>query len=268
MLSDVKAIWTFRHFWLALVRMDLRTRYRRSVIGVGWSVMNPILMSVVIVLGLGKVMSNNASWADFGAFLLPGLCVWEFIRNSTTAGSNALVHNEAYIRQCPLPYGIYPLRTVLGTGVHFLITLGVTILLNCGLYALDGTRDPLLPLRSVWCLPAIVAVLFVFCWGMATLTAFATAYFPDTQHLVEVLASMLFFLTPVMIPPDKLPEVLRAVEPYNPICVYLELIRDPLVRGQVPRAELWGQAGLFAAVAFGLGCVTIGRLQKKVIFQL
>ena len=269
MLKHLTAIWTFRHFWMALVRMDLRTRYRRSVLGIGWSVLNPVLMSAVIVLGIGKIMGAGADLGPFeyGAFLLPGMCTWEFLRNSTTMGCNALVHNEAYIRQCPLPYGIYPLRTVLGTGVHFLITLGVTLVLNAGLLGLAG-KDPLTPLTAAWCLPVVVVVLGLFCWGMATLTAFATAYFPDTQHLVEVSATMLFFLTPIMIPPQSMNQLLQDVAPYNPIGVFLDLVRTPVVHGRVPAAALWTQAAALAGVAFGAGCLTIGAYQKKVIFQL
>lgn len=272
MLTHLRAVWTFRHFWLSLVRMDLRTRYRRSVLGIGWSVLHPVLMSAVIVMGLGGLLRGGGADMPptvFGAFLLPGLCAWDFLRNSTVFGGHALVMNEAYIRQCPLPYGIYSLRTVMGTGVHFVITLLVSVALVSLLFGLgEGSKSWATPFQSAWCLPGSVAILFVFCWGTATMMAFAAAYFPDTQHLAEVTATMLFFLTPVMIPEARLPEFMRDVAPYNPFVVFLELVRTPLFDGVPPPRESWAQAAALAAASFAGGSLTIRALQKKVIFQL
>lgn len=266
--THLNAVWRFRHFWMSLVRMDLRTRYRRSVLGVGWSVLNPILMAVVLVLGFGRILSHNLNMADYGAFLLPGLCTWDFLRTSTVSGCDALVVNEAYIRQCPLPYGIYPLRTVVSTGVHYLITIGVTVVINCFLFGYGTDRAWWLPLEHLWCLPLILVIFFTFAWGGATVCAFATAYFPDVKHLLEVTTTLLFFLTPIMIPVERLGGVIADVTPYNPAFHFLELIRHPLYYGSVPPLELWGLCAGIAAVMFVAGAACIRLLAGKVIFQL
>jgi len=264
MLSHIQSIWTFRHFWMALVKMDLRTKYRRSVLGVGWSVLNPILMSAVLMLGFGRVLGGGDTIREYGAFLLSGLCVWEFMRNSMSIGCNALTQNEAYIRQSPLPYGIYPLRTVAGTGIHFLISLTVTVVIVCVL------KDSASPLLHAWVVLPTVALLFVFCWSLAAIFAFANAYFHDTQHLTDVVMSLLFFLTPVMIKPENQPEAIRAANAYNPFNVFMQLVRQPLISADdpFPSGELWVQAAGLTAILFALACSTVGALQKKVIFQL
>jgi lipopolysaccharide transport system permease protein len=261
MLGHVKSIWTFRHFWLSLVRMDLRTRYRRSVLGLGWSVLNPIMMSAVIVMGFGKILGAEDPLI-YGSFLLPGMCTWDFMRNSMSSGCHALIHNESYIRQCPLPYGIYPLRTVAGTGIHFLITLSVTVLICCGL------QQSTAPLENIWMLPPTILLLFFFCWGLAAIFAFATAYFHDTHHLTDVAMAFMFFLTPIMIRPERQPDFVIAFNQYNPFNVFLKLIRHPLVDHTMPPMELWLQGLGLTAVVFAVACVVIGALQKKVIFQL
>jgi len=268
MLTHLRSIWTFRHFWLALVRSDLRTRYRRSVLGIGWSVLNPILMSFVIVLGFAKVLNaadvddSSGALFKYGAFLLTGMCTWDFMRNSMSQGAHALTHNESYIRQCPLPYGIYPLRTVAGTGIHFLITLTVVVPICCVL------MNTTTPLEMMWVLPPIVVLLFVFCWSMAAIMAFANAYFHDTHHLIEVVMTFLFFLTPVMIPPDRQGKYIQLINEYNPFNVFLQLIRAPLYHGMTPSVELWLQGMALTAVVFGAACLVIGTLQRRVIFQL
>ena len=271
MMSHLRAVWSFRHFWLSLVRMDLRSRYRRSVLGIGWSLLQPIAMSGVlclvfstILLMTGKsVEGYPAPWRAYAAYLLAGVCVWDFLRNALVVGCNALLHNEAYIRQCPLPYGIYPLRTVLSLGVHFLIALAATTVL---VSLLKGSTQPLEALTAV--LPAL-PLLFLFAWGVATVAAFATVYFHDTSHLAEVGASLFFFLTPIMYTKQVLVDKgLGDLLGLNPVVPFLELIRGPLVEGQRFDWGLYAHAAALAVAAAGLGCGVIGWLQKKVIFHL
>jgi lipopolysaccharide transport system permease protein len=262
MLSHLQSVWSFRHFWMALVRMDLRTKYKRSVLGLGWSVLNPIMMSAVLMFGFGKVLAPGRSLSEYGAYLLSGLCVWEFMRNSMSLGCHALTQNEAYIRQSPLPYAIYPLRTVAGTGIHFLITLVVTVVISCLLVG------DIYPLRNAWMLPPSVVMLFLFCWSLAAIFSFANAYFHDTQHLTDVAMSLLFFLTPVMMMPDSRGARLQVIDQYNPFNVFMKLFRDPLFYDTVPPPELWLQATGITGICFATACCVLGALQKKVIFQL
>lgn len=271
MLAHLKAVWTFRYFWMSLVRMDLRSRYRRSFLGIGWSVLHPIAMSGVFCLVFSQILDiKSADWAPYGypaawrgyaAFLLTGLAVWEFIRNSTAMGCQALLANEAYIRQCPLPYGIYPLRTVMGTGIHFVISMTVVLVL---VSILKGSPSVLGLLWAV--LPAMV-MLFFFCWALATLTAFATVFFHDTAHLVEVGSQLFFFLTPLMYTRKQMGQ-LSFLADINPVNLFLELIRTPIVYGATAEPAVYLQGAALTAAAVGLAAGTIGWLQKKVIFQL
>ncbi len=270
MLHHLKAVWTFRHFWMSLVRMDLRSRYRRSVLGIGWSVLHPILMSGVFCIVFAQIMnigedpelkSYPAPWRGYGAFLLCGMAVWEFIRNSTASGCFALIHNEAYIRQCPLPFGIYPLRTVMGTTIHFLISMAVVVVL---VSLLKGSFEVF---ETLWAVLPVFVLLLIFCWSLATLAAFATVYFHDTAHLVEVGSQLMFFLTPIMYTKGKLGQI-QWLADLNPVHLFLELIRDPIVFGIVAPPETYLQAVVLTAATFGLAIGTIAWLQKKVIFHL
>jgi len=268
MLQHLKAVWMFRYFWMSLVRMDLRTRYRRSVLGIFWSLLQPIAMSAIMCTVFSRLFDMReevpgyfAPWAAYAAFLLPGMAVWEFIRNSTSIGCHALIHNEAYIRQCPLPYGIYPLRTVMGTAIHFLLSMLVVTCLICLL------RQSFEPLTMLWAVLPMFILLFMFCWALATLAAFATVFFHDTAHLVEVGAQLFFFLTPIIYQRDRMGDA-AWLSDINPIVVFLTVIRDPLWTCQLPEAHNYVSAVVLTAVTVGLAIGTIGWLQKKVIFQL
>lgn len=270
-MQHLRAVWAFRHFWLSLVRMDLRSRYRRSVLGVGWSLLQPIAMSGVLCLVFSSLFPMSdatlvgypAPWRAYAAYLLSGMMVWDFLRNSMLMGCTSLIHNEAYIRQCPLPYGIYPLRTVMGTGVHFLISLVATTTLVCLLKGSTG------PFGMLWAVLPVIPLLFLFAWGLATVAGFATVYFHDTSHLIEVGAQLFFFLTPIMYTADKLIEKgLGDLIGLNPVVPFLELVRQPLMNGTPAGLPVYLQAATLAIVAVGLGFGTIGWLQKKVIFHL
>lgn len=268
MTQHLQAVWTYRHFWMSLVQMDLRQKYRRSVLGLGWSLVNPLAMAAVFCI-VFKDLMKVTDWRVYGCYLIGGFAVWDFLRNSLLSGCSTFVRNESYIRQCPLPYGIYPLRTVMGTAIHFLIALGVVI-------SMVVVLQPALPNgESVNLLNGIPAALpgvllaFVFAWSIATLAAFATVYFHDTQHLCEVGAQLFFFLTPIMYNRQVLDaKGLSWLVDINPVNVYLELIRGPLTLGEAPAMAVYVQGCVLSTIAFGLACGTIAWLQKKLIFQL
>lgn len=262
MLRHAVAIWSFRHFWMSLVRLDLRNRYRRSVLGIGWSLLHPLAMTVVFCVVFSKVL-NQTDWRAYAPFLLAGMAVWDFIRNSLIAGCNAFLQNEAYIRQCPLPYSIYPLRTVIGMGIHFLISLAVLIVL-AGVLVRGWAIVPSVALV----IPGVVLAA-LFSWGIATIGAFITVFFHDIKHLIEVGAQVFFFLTPIMYSRKLLDDKgIGWVADLNPVNIYLELIRTPILTGQAPTGELIAAGGILAGVSVALAAGAGAWLQKKVIFHL
>lgn len=275
MIDHMKAVWSFRHFWMSLVKMDLRQRYRRSVLGIGWSLLNPLMMSAVYCVVFSGLLGHD-NWKAYAAYLLPGMAVWEFMRNSITIGCLSFIQNESYIRQCPLPCGIYPLRIVMGTTIHFLITLLVVLMIVVFLKASqDGLTTATLVSNGMavfgmlaWILPAVVMAI-LFAWGVATLASFATIYFHDTKHIIEVWAQLWFFVTPIIYPRKILDEKnIGWLADLNPIYVFMELIRDPVVDLQRPEAFLFVKAGVLTVATVGLAFGTISWLQKKLIFQL
>jgi ABC-type polysaccharide/polyol phosphate export permease len=262
MFTHLTAVWKFRYFLGALVRLDLRLRYRRSVFGIGWSLLNPIAMTCVFCLVFSTLLGEN-NWKDYSCFLLTGLAVWGFLRDAALSGCRTFIQNETYLRQSSLPYSIYPLRTVLGQAIHFAIALAVAMALIT-LVNLDARAFTVF--GAV--LPGLVMALLA-AWAVATLAAFANVYFQDTQHLAEVAAQIMFFVTPIMYKPVVLHNKnLTWLVNINPVNVFMDLIRDPLMTGVAPSfADYLHGAGLTAALV-GLAVGTMAWLQKKVIFHL
>jgi ABC-type polysaccharide/polyol phosphate export permease len=206
---------------------------------------------------------NQADWRNYAPFLLAGMAVWEFIRNSTTAGCSAFLQSEVYIRQCPLPYSIYPLRTVIGMGIHFLISLAVVVAM-AGVLARGWNVFP----AVLMVLPGVVCCA-LFSWGVATIGAFVTVFFHDIKHLIEVGAQVFFFLTPIMYNRKLLDDKhMGWVADVNPVNLYLELIRTPLLTGQWPTWNLLAVGVVLALITLALAAGAGAWLQKKVIFHL
>ena len=264
MFRHLSAVWSARHFLLALVKLDLRLRYRRSVLGVGWSLLNPIAMTAVFTVVFSQLFGNGDP-VGYAAFALAGLAVWGFLRDAATAGSRALLANESYIRQSPMPYTVYTLRTVLGLAIHASVALAVVVAL---LVFWKGNASPFAGLAVA--VPGLLMAL-VAAWAVATIGAFVTAFFHDTAHLLEVGAQIGFFLTPIMYRRNILDDRgLGWLVDINPVNVYLTLVRDPLLACG-PTAGL-GQAYLSAlvctAVLVALAAGVVSWLHKKVIFHL
>lgn len=262
MFGHLAATWKFRHFLLSLVRLDLRQRYRRSVLGIGWSLLNPIAMTVVFTV----VFSNLLGGGDpvgYAASVLAGMAVWGFLRDSALAGCRCFQENEAYIRQSPIPYTVYTLRTVLGQAVHSMIAVGVVAALVAAYQA-----DPLALLRLGLAAPGLVMALLV-AWAVATLAALATTFFHDTAHLMEVAAQLLFFLTPIMYPRKLLDDKgMGWVVDINPGSWLLDVTRGPLLTGQLPGADVYLTCAALTAALILLAAGAVGWLEKRVIFHL
>jgi ABC-type polysaccharide/polyol phosphate export permease len=261
MIGHLTAVWRFRHFLMALVRLDLRLRYRRSVLGVGWSLLNPIAMTAVFTVVFSNLLGAGA-W-EYAPSLLTGMAVWGFLKEAATGGSRALIANEAYIRQSPLPYTLYPLRTVFGLAIHTAIALAVVVAL---LVLLQQSARPLLVFPAV--VPGL-ALAFLAAWAVATIAAFVNVYFQDTQHMLEVAAQIGFFLTPIIYTRDVLDrQGLHWVVDLNPVNLFLDLIRAPLLTGQVPASATYLAAAAMTGVLGLLAAGTTAWLSKRVIFHL
>jgi ABC-type polysaccharide/polyol phosphate export permease len=237
-------IWQCRYFWLNLVRMDLRLRYRRSALGLAWSLLNPLMMTGILCFVFSAMFHQEI--AEYAPFLLVGLAFWNFIASSVNHGCHCLHIGEQYIRQFPAPMAVYPLRTVLGAMFHFLLALGVAILLTWGF---KGTSN----VYALWSLLPAVVLLAITGWALAVVVSFGNAYLPDTAQLCEVGLQFAFYLTPIIYTPaaaqasgKKIPGMEAALA-CNPFAWLVRLLREPILHGHPPSMLTFGIAALFTA---------------------
>ena len=258
MTAYVTELWRLRHFWMALVRNDLRNRYRRSVLGLGWSLLQPIAMTVVLCTVFVGVF--DVSLSDYAPYLLSGLTFWSFISATAVTGCQSFLQGESYIRQHRAPLAIYPLRTTLGSGYHFLVGMGL-VLAAIGIFA--GFHNPLVLLSLI---PSL-ALLFVFAWSLAVCTGTLNMLFHDTQHLLEIILQILFYLTPIIYKPEILiKRNLGWAVRFNPFAVLLDLIRQPLLEGSLPSVETVRASVLIVAGTVVAAAMLLRWCERRLIF--
>jgi ABC-type polysaccharide/polyol phosphate export permease len=253
-------VWRYRHFWLSLVQLDLQAKYRRSVLGVGWSLLHPLAMSCVLCVVFHEVFGQPIR--TFVPFVLTGLAIWNFITSVTLEGCCCLYNGEKYIRSQPIPVAIYPLRTLLSVGIHFLIILGLTAAFSL------SVRGFASPVALLALLPGLL-LLFVFGWAVAVLFGFANLYFPDTHHIAQIGLQVLFYLTPIFYPAEAVPaRWLRFIIEHNPLGVLVALIREPIVHAQPPSLYVFGLAVAMVGTIAATAIYVLSRLERTIVFQL
>jgi lipopolysaccharide transport system permease protein len=260
MLAYLANVWRLRYFWSSLVRIDLRNRYRRSVLGMGWSLLNPILMTAVLCAVFCPMF--HADYRQFAPFLLAGLAFWNFLVTTAIQGCHCFFQGESFIRQQAAPLAIYPLRTVLGTAIHGLIALVVVLVFTWWIQGI-GSLPTLASL-----VPTLVLMLLLG-WSLALCCGVTNVIFQDTQHLVEVGFQILFYLTPIIYPAKVLAERrMQWLATYNPLAAFLELVRAPILEQQLPSVSAYATAIGLVAVLFAVAALALKRLERRLIFYL
>jgi ABC-type polysaccharide/polyol phosphate export permease len=259
-MSYLVSIWKCRNFWLSLVVNDLQLRYRRSVLGVGWSLLHPLATALVMGAVFHEIF--HVPVRQFLPYLLCGIACWSYLIGAAVQGCQSYIQAESFIRQHPLPLAVYPLRMTLGGMIHFLIALALVVALTMLLRGPDK-RPELLSLSLG------VLLLFLFGWAISTLVGFVNVAFRDTQHILEIVFQILFYLTPIMYPPEVLTNSsVGWVLNLNPLAPFLELIRKPVLEGHAASLGCYTAA---VAVTFVVGLVsilTLGWQQRRVILYL
>ena len=250
-----------RYFWWSLVINDLKNRYRQSFLGIAWSLGRPIFMTVVLAVIFSAPLKKSP--AEYAPFVFLSIALWQFLTETMSAGCLTFLLGSPYIRQQPLPMAIFPLRTVLGTSIHAGLALLVALLL---IAFLSGAPTPLMLLAAV---PGMI-LFFLTAFALAMIFGILHTHFPDTQHLVEIVLQALFYISPIMYGPDEFPERPRVTMffHWNPVTALLEMVRQPLLAGQLPSAFYVLYAVSFVLVLCVVAWLCLRRVEKSLVYWI
>lgn len=257
--SAQRPIWSHRLTYARdlvreMVLRDVRAKYKRSALGVAWTMLNPLLHLAVFYFVFQVVLDLDTP--RFTAYALAGLLIWGWTAGALSQATTAITANSAVLRQPGFPYGMLPPITVTTHLVYFLPALPPLL----AFLMLDGSR----PGWSLGALPLIVAVQFVFTLSLAYLFAAANAYFRDTEHFVNVLLRLSMFISPIFYQVSMVPEAYQPLYQLNPLVPLLEAYRAVLMYGTQPP---WGDLAAVGAVS-GLSLYLTVRLYRYVAIRV
>lgn len=243
-----------RELLVNLTRRELRARYKRSILGFAWSLLNPLLMMGVFTLVFGTIF--EAPVDDFPLFFLAGYLPWSFYQASAMVATGCVVGNAALITKVYFPRALLPLSVTLSQLVH----LGLALLVYFVVLLVVGYNFvPYLPVLVLG-----VVLLTLFTTGVSMFLAALNTILRDIQEFVPVLFLLWFYATPVVYPLDLVPnDRLRLVLELNPLTSYITVIRDSLYNLQIPSWTNIGLAAAWAVVSLAIGGTVFNRLSSR-----
>ena len=251
---------SFWHLLWGMVARDLRGRYMGSFGGKAWNILYPLLMILIYTLVFSGIIRARfpAISGPFGyaLYLCSGLLPWLAIDDSFKRSTPALVNNMALIQNLPFPKEILVLQYVISSSVTLIISLAILIVLEL----IAGV-----PLQaSLLMLPPVILVQVMFMMGPALLLSVLHVYLRDTEQIVSIVLSLVFWLIPVVYVPSILPEWVRAVVYKNPLTHLVALYRWILL--PYPQPDMFSIAYVVAVScsSFILGLIVFRRLSKWV----
>ena len=196
MIRRIRDLVLYRELIKNLVIRNLKVRYKNSVLGILWSLLNPLLMTLVFTAVFTVMLKSPID--RFPVFFMCGFLPWTFFSSSLTAATGSIVANSGLIKKVYFPREILPIVEVLSNLVNFLLAL---VVLFAMLAIFRFSFKP-----AMLMLPLIILIQLVFTVGMGFLLATANVFYRDTQHILEVVLQAWFFFTPIFYAIDLLPE--------------------------------------------------------------
>jgi ABC-type polysaccharide/polyol phosphate export permease len=237
-LQELKEAVRYRHLLYQLVRRDILTRYKRSYLGVAWTMLNPLGMMLILSFVFSNIFGATRGYP---AFILSGLIVWNFFSQSTTGAINSLVWGGGLLQRIYVPRASFGLSAV-GSGVINLALAFVPLVI---VMVATGT-----PLKITAVFAPISLLLFAcFTLGLGLAISTLAVYFPDVVEMYQVILLAWMYLTPIIYPETVIPVKYQLLLHLNPMYYLVKLWRLPLYDGRWPT---WGEFWPAAAIAIGM----------------
>jgi lipopolysaccharide transport system permease protein len=241
-----------------LVARDLKLRYKRSVLGIAWSLLNPLLQLLVFGFVFRYLIPLHIP--DYTLFLFSGILVWTWFQASLYSATGAIVDNPSLIRQPGFPTGLLPVVTVLSNMINFLFALPVLLI--------SVWANGHLPNFSLAALPLVISVQFLLTLSIAYFLAMLHVPFRDTQYLLGILLFLGFYMVPIFYDAAALPAKYQRLYHLNPMVGVVEAYRAILLRGQLPSAMSLLLIALTSCALLALARVLFVRVSYNFLEEL
>lgn len=241
-----------------LVKRDITIRYRHSILGMLWTVLNPLLMMIVMSIVFSSLFKNSIE--NYPVYVMIGNIVFNCNSESTNRGLGSIIWNSSLIKKVYIPKYLFPLATVMSClinfGFSFIALLVVMLFTNAKFY---------ITLITAW-IPLMY--LIIFSLGLSLMLCAVNVFFRDTEHLYGVFITVWMYLSAIFYTTDILPVGIRTVVNYNPLYQYITFFRKIIMDGIFPSLQTNLLCLFYSFSVLFLGMIIFYKLQNKFILHI
>jgi len=253
---------TFHHYWPLLeqlVSRDIKLKYRRSFLGYVWSILNPLLTMLIMVIVFSNMFRFDIQ--NYPVYLIIGQTIFGFVSESTNHAMWSITGNAALLKKTYVPKYIFTISKVTSSFINTLFALGAMLLV----FIVCNIRFNIYMLF----IPLILLQVYVFCTGLGLLLAQGTVFFRDIQYIYGAFLTVWMYLTPVFYPISQLPEKLAyLIRTYNPLYVYITQFRTIVLDGVFPASEMIVQGFGVSIIMLLIGTWSFLKNQDRFILYI
>jgi ABC-type polysaccharide/polyol phosphate export permease len=251
-------ILSYRDLLKNLVSRDFKTRYKRSYLGILWSLLNPLLIIMVYTLAFDYIMKIRVK--NFPMFFMCGYLPWSYLAASLSASLTSLSDSGYLIKAVYFPREILPLSTILSCLIHFLITFIFVFpfLILFGYF----------PKWVVFSLPLIILLQSLFIFGLSLFLSSIHVFFRDLRYILDVILMAWFWLTPIAYSASLIPEKFLFFYKLNPMTLFVTAYREVLLNGVLLEPKYWMAILLATAGSLVLGYLSFLRIRKRLAEEI
>ncbi len=238
-----------------LIAKEFKLKYKGSVLGVFWSVLNPLLNMIVLSIVFGQVFS---AVDNYKMYLLSGIVLFSFFAEASTSGLVAVTSNFGLITKVYFPNILLPVSKVFLSLINMVISLLIFFILGSilGLTLWWGVIFIIIP----------VVLLFMFSMGMSLILSVLNVFFRDVQHLFGVILTIWMYATPILYPIDMIAEEWRFIFEQNPLYIYIDIFRSITMENMMPDINMVALGTAWALGILLVGYFVFKKNQYKFIF--
>jgi ABC-type polysaccharide/polyol phosphate export permease len=242
-----------------MVRRDILTRYKRSVLGVAWTMLNPLGISIVLAVVFSSVFGGADK--SYPVYVLSGLIAWNFFSQTTNAAIVNLVWGGGLLNRIYIPRTVFAVSAI-GTGLVNLLLSLVPLIIVMLFFNI-----PLTP--SLLILPIPILFLAMFSLGLGLFISSLAIYYSDVAEMYQIVLMAWFYLSPVIFTDDFLPpQVLAVIKIVNPMYHLINLFRAPIYEGRIPDLTEFLVSGLWAVTALLIGWIVFSRRADEFAYRV
>lgn len=259
MRGRLERLYGFRHLLKQLVLKDIKLKYRRSFLGYLWSVLNPLLVMLVMLLVFSHMFRSDIE--NFPAYLIIGQTLFNFMSEATNQAIFSITGNAALLKKVYVPKYIFTLSKVTSSLVNLLFAMGAMAIV------LIASRVQFSP--AMLFLPVILTELYVFSLGLGLFLAQGAVFFRDIQYIYAVWITAWTYLTPLFYPMSLLPETIQqGIRLCNPMYHYITQFRQVVLYQSLPDAASLAYGFLLALGFLLFGTWTFLKSQDRFILYI